>query len=118
MLCINPVIGRPHDEPFRRRDCLVTADNDDQTRLRDGWRDKPLPKRFDHGDRGFDRCMAAHDAAISADQLGYIDPITGLFVMTAVYLQSRGWCCDRGCRHCPFVGSEQSEKTQERGSND
>lgn len=34
---------------------------------------------------------------------GYRDPFTGLFVMTASYLWSRGACCESGCRHCPWL---------------
>jgi hypothetical protein len=49
--------------------------------------------------------MAAHRAAVTDGSLGYLDPATGLFVMTAQYLHERGWCCDRGCRHCPYVGA-------------
>jgi len=26
----------------------------------------------------------------------------GLMVLTARYLLRRGYCCDQGCRHCPF----------------
>ena len=26
----------------------------------------------------------------------------GLFVFTAKYLQERGYCCESGCRHCPW----------------
>ena len=44
----------------------------------------------------------AHDLAVSAGQDGYIDPETGLFVMTSAYLHERGFCCDNGCRHCPY----------------
>ena len=36
----------------------------------------------------------------------YTDPATGLEVMTATTLADRGWCCDLGCRHCPFVGTD------------
>jgi hypothetical protein len=25
----------------------------------------------------------------------------GLFVLTATFLQKRGYCCESGCRHCP-----------------
>lgn len=48
--------------------------------------------------------MAAHAAAVAAGQPGYLDPATGLFAMTGAHLLTRGWCCDRGCRHCPWVG--------------
>ena len=36
------------------------------------------------------------------DEPSYTDPQTGLFVMTAGYLRSRSWGCDRGCRHCHY----------------
>lgn len=33
----------------------------------------------------------------------YADPDTGLFVLTAGFLAARGYCCGRGCRHCPYT---------------
>jgi hypothetical protein len=30
----------------------------------------------------------------------------GLFVFTATFLRKRGYCCDSGCRHCPYQKSE------------
>jgi hypothetical protein len=33
---------------------------------------------------------------------GYLDPSTGLFVLTADFLTRRGHCCGNGCRHCPY----------------
>lgn len=47
--------------------------------------------------------LARHRAAVEAGEPGYLDPETGLFVMTAAYLAARGTCCGSGCRHCPFV---------------
>lgn len=38
-----------------------------------------------------------------------MDPETGLFVMTSVYLLDQGRCCGSGCRHCPFAEAEQRE---------
>ncbi|HEV7473455.1 MAG TPA: DUF5522 domain-containing protein [Pyrinomonadaceae bacterium] len=26
----------------------------------------------------------------------------GLFVFTAAFLKNRGYCCESGCRHCPY----------------
>ena len=26
----------------------------------------------------------------------------GLLVFTAAYLRRRGYCCESGCRHCPY----------------
>lgn len=36
----------------------------------------------------------------------YLDQ--GLFVLTAEHLRKRGYCCDNGCRHCPY--KQQSNK--------
>ncbi|GAB3145454.1 hypothetical protein GCM10027290_25360 [Micromonospora sonneratiae] len=68
--------------------------------------DQPHPSRLalDHPDR--DRVLAAHAAALAAGQAGYLDPATGLFVLTAAFLARRGTCCGRGCRHCPYVDDE------------
>jgi len=43
-----------------------------------------------------------HAAAVESGDAGYIDPETGLFVLTAAYLLARGDCCGSGCRHCPY----------------
>ncbi|MEV0717090.1 DUF5522 domain-containing protein [Asanoa sp. NPDC050611] len=47
--------------------------------------------------------IKAHDGALAADEAGYLDPRTGLFVLSAGFLARRGTCCGRGCRHCPYV---------------
>jgi len=31
----------------------------------------------------------------------YLD-MNGLMVFTGAYLRRRGYCCDSGCRHCPY----------------
>ena len=46
--------------------------------------------------------QAAHDRAVAAGEPGYLDPTSGLFVLTAAYLRERGTCCGNGCRHCPW----------------
>jgi len=50
----------------------------------------------------------AHDAAEKKGQTGYIDPDTGLLVLTGKYLMDRGHCCGAGCRHCPYPPEEQA----------
>ena len=64
---------------------------------------EPHPDRLapDHPRR--DEILAAHDAALARNEMGYADPATGLFVMTAAYLAEREYCCVKGCRHCPYV---------------
>ncbi|MEL6982360.1 MAG: DUF5522 domain-containing protein, partial [Actinomycetota bacterium] len=64
--------------------------------LRDRWRDVPSPMRFDPDRPDHGPALAAHAEALERGQIGYLDPTTGLFVMTSVYLRDRGWCCDRG----------------------
>ncbi|MDP2293100.1 MAG: DUF5522 domain-containing protein [Actinomycetota bacterium] len=62
----------------------------------------PLPRRYSSRHRGYDRGMAAHAAAVAAGMPTYRDPITGNTVFTAVFLADRGYCCESGCRHCPY----------------
>lgn len=33
----------------------------------------------------------------------------GLMVLTAHFLLKRGYCCDNGCRHCPYQKAETDE---------
>jgi hypothetical protein len=46
--------------------------------------------------------LECHAAACEAGESGYVDPATGYFVMTSVYLRARKTCCGNGCRHCPW----------------
>ena len=32
----------------------------------------------------------------------------GLMVLTAYFLEKRGYCCGNGCRHCPYPKSQKS----------
>lgn len=50
--------------------------------------------------------LTAHRAALDNGDAGYLDPASGLFVLTAAYLADRGTCCGRGCRHCPYVADD------------
>jgi hypothetical protein len=63
----------------------------------------PHPSRLspDHPHRR--EILAAHDAAVATGSPGYLDPVTGLYVLTADYLAARGTCCTSGCRHCPYL---------------
>ncbi|MEV6298789.1 DUF5522 domain-containing protein [Actinoplanes sp. NPDC051861] len=64
---------------------------------------EPHPARLppDHPRRA--EILSAHAAALDEGKAGYTDPGTGLFVLTAGFLAARGTCCDRGCRHCPYI---------------
>jgi hypothetical protein len=64
---------------------------------------EPHPSRLPPGLPNRTEILSRHAAALEAGQPGYLDPDTGLFVLSAGYLRDRGSCCDRGCRHCPYV---------------
>ena len=65
--------------------------------------DEPHPSRLPADAPRRVEILAAHAAALAAGEAGYLDPATGLFVLTAGFLANRGTCCGRGCRHCPYV---------------
>lgn len=35
-------------------------------------------------------------------------------VFTAAYHLRRGYCCESGCRHCPYEAEKRTEKDDER----
>lgn len=37
----------------------------------------------------------------------------GLMVFTATFLQKRGYCCERGCRHCPYGYSKEEDGSRQ-----
>ena len=66
-------------------------------------RRSPHPDRLAPSHPAYERIVAAHEAALRGGRDGYLDPDTGLFVLSAGYLWARGHCCESGCRHCPWV---------------
>jgi hypothetical protein len=81
--------------------CLVLGGLDDRPAAPGG--DVRHPSRLDPKRPDYAAILSAHQRAVDAGDAGYTDPGTGLFVMTARYLRDRGYCCDHGCRHCPFI---------------
>ena len=57
-----------------------------------------LPKSYPY----YDEIMKRHKEAILNKSDVYIDPETGYTVLTAEFLLRRGYCCESGCRHCPY----------------
>ena len=64
---------------------------------------EPAASRLPVGHERRDEILEAHGRALVAGDAMYVDPVTGLSVLTARYLADRGYCCERGCRHCPYV---------------
>jgi hypothetical protein len=42
----------------------------------------------------------------------------GLMVFTARYHLRRGYCCDRGCRHCPYAETPKIDSQRDADSNE
>ncbi len=86
----------------------VAADHDPTYSHRVPTADRPLtqpdPSRLPESHPAYDEILAEHEAAMAAGEAGYVDPVTGYFVMTAQTHVQRGFCCENGCRHCPYVG--------------
>lgn len=64
---------------------------------------EPHPDRLPPEHPHRDAVLAVHAEALARAESGYLDPSTGLFVLTAAFLADRGTCCGRGCRHCPYL---------------
>ncbi|MGZ4676387.1 MAG: DUF5522 domain-containing protein [Acidimicrobiia bacterium] len=65
--------------------------------------DTPSVQRLAPDHPGRAEILARHRAALVAGARTYVDPTTGYWVFTAWHLVDVGSCCDRGCRHCPYV---------------
>jgi hypothetical protein len=64
---------------------------------------QPHPSRLSADDPFYEEICRRHARAMAHGEHGYLDPRSGLFVMTASYLAARERCCASGCRHCPYV---------------
>lgn len=67
--------------------------------------DRPARSRLGVDDPHAAEILARHRDAVAAGRDTYTDPRTGLSVMTAAALVERGWCCEAGCRHCPYTAT-------------
>jgi len=71
--------------------------------LRDDYLNTPIFRRLPDSHPRFAEIMSRHASAVAARLPCYQDPVSGLSVMTAEFLASRSYCCESGCRHCPYV---------------
>jgi len=78
-------------------------------RLREHFLTVPLLHRYSIRHRSFEPAMALHAAAVAAGAPVYRDPATGNSVFTAAFLADRGYCCESGCRHCPYAPDTSRE---------
>lgn len=66
----------------------------------------PHLARLDPRHHHYDEILDAHRRAVAAGRDLYVDPESGLLVLTAQAHLDRGRCCGSGCRHCPYVGED------------
>ena len=71
--------------------------------LRPGWRHDPVPTRLTGDSQTRAEVLSRHDAAMERSMPTYIDPTSGFSVFSAGFLAARGYCCESGCRHCPYI---------------
>jgi hypothetical protein len=71
--------------------------------LRDDWRELPHPRRLSEHHPQRAEILRRHGEAIRRGEPVYADPVSGFSVFTADFLETRGYCCESGCRHCPYV---------------
>jgi hypothetical protein len=64
---------------------------------------RPHPSRLDPSRPDYDEIITRHEAAVRAGESTYVDPASGLIVLTVAVHLERGTCCESGCRHCPYV---------------
>ena len=70
--------------------------------LRDDW-EVPHPTRLAPSHPRRDEILCLHTESVDANLPTYRDPLSGFSVFTAKFLADRGYCCESGCRHCPYV---------------
>ena len=75
----------------------------------------PHPARLDARRLDYQEIIRRHEAAMTRLDATYQDPATGLHVFTALALWERGYCCDSGCRHCPFLQREPAAGNDSKG---
>ncbi len=77
--------------------------SESSVRLRDGWLSTPHASRLAADDVRLTEILERHRTAVESNLPTYADPLSGFSVFTAAFLARRGYCCESGCRHCPFA---------------
>ncbi|MEM1246768.1 MAG: DUF5522 domain-containing protein [Acidobacteriota bacterium] len=77
----------------------------------------PHPNRLSPQNPHYAEILAAHGEAVRQGRTTYIDPVSGLHVMTAFALWQRN-CCEQGCRHCPWLPREADAAPEPESGDD
>ena len=70
-------------------------------------------ERKDTKNSGDDRKPSSPQDAPLREGLDYYVE-RGLLVFTAEFLRRRGYCCESGCRHCPYEGGDLHQSNSSR----
>ena len=63
----------------------------------------PSWERFNYGDPHARERLERYLASLKEGSDFYFDVPTGFLVMSALKHIKRGFCCNSGCRHCPYI---------------
>ncbi len=63
----------------------------------------PSAKRFNYTDPNAQARLELYLESLEAGSDFYFDVPSGFLVMTALKHIKRGFCCNSGCRHCPYI---------------
>jgi Family of unknown function (DUF5522) len=92
------------DEPHDQDGAADPADSPDSAdELSPRPLTEPHPDRLSPVDPAYTEIIRVHAEALRAGADTYVDPPSGFTVLTAGYLARRGYCCENGCRHCPYI---------------
>jgi Family of unknown function (DUF5522) len=94
-------MDEPDDAPGARDRRALTPDSPDELAARPFT--EPHAQRLSPEDPFYPEIIRVHAEAMRTGADTYMDPRSGLTVLTAGYLARRGYCCESGCRHCPYV---------------
>jgi hypothetical protein len=63
-----------------------------------------------------DSIKQLHEQSCREGKNSYKDPSTGFLVITEIGHLKRGYCCNNGCRHCPW--KKEDEKSHKKITED
>jgi hypothetical protein len=65
-------------------------------------------KKEDYTNEDLSINLAATELPLEEGRDYYLE--RGYLVFTASYLRRRGYCCEQGCRHCPYTAADGEDR--------
>ena len=98
-----PALGQLTSRILTRPSCIIDAMTAAPRTTEERPLTQPHEDRLSPDDPQYNEILRRHATAMDEGKAGYLDPATGLLVITATAHLQRGKCCTNGCRHCPYV---------------